>query len=89
MKMQISSGGYTKNGNGKGYIISQILICPVLNNTFQRLVEYPPTLGCRTLDILHVACATVLNADVFVTYDKRQRALALVAGLNVLPPDEQ
>jgi predicted nucleic acid-binding protein len=38
-------------------------------------------IGARTLDILHVACATLLNADEFWTFDARQAALAKAEGL--------
>ncbi len=50
---------------------------------FHQLSPHTQTLGCRTLDILHVACACELQPDVFVTYDERQRSLAEVAGLTV------
>lgn len=50
---------------------------------FRDLSRATPRLGCRTLDILHVACATVLNSDAFVTFDDRQRKLAEHAGLRV------
>jgi predicted nucleic acid-binding protein len=43
------------------------------------------TLGCRTLDIIHVAAALVIGAREFVTFDGRQRALARQAGLTVKP----
>jgi predicted nucleic acid-binding protein len=39
--------------------------------------------GHRTLDILHVATAVHLGAKEFLTFDKRQRALAKYAGLHV------
>ena len=39
-----------------------------------------PTLGCRALDILHVAAARLCDAALFVTADKRQAALAEVEG---------
>ena len=52
---------------------------------FLSLTRYTPSLGCRTLDIMHVACARVLSPDSFVSFDARQRALAGKAGLNVLP----
>jgi predicted nucleic acid-binding protein len=42
-------------------------------------------LGCRTLDILHVAAAMVLGAKVFVTFDARQAAAAKRAGIVVVP----
>ena len=43
------------------------------------------TLGCRTLDIIHVAAALAVNAKDFVTFDSRQAALARQVGLNVKP----
>jgi predicted nucleic acid-binding protein len=49
---------------------------------FRRLSAETPRLGCRTLDILHVACATLLDPDAFVTFDARQRMLARHAGLH-------
>ncbi len=39
--------------------------------------------GCRTLDILHVATAKVLQVRDFVTSDQRQATLAEHAGLHV------
>jgi hypothetical protein len=41
------------------------------------------TLGTRTLDILHVAAALVLGRSVFLTFDRRQQALATAAGLQL------
>jgi len=38
-------------------------------------------IGARTLDILHVACATLLGVDEFWTFDARQAALAKAEGL--------
>jgi predicted nucleic acid-binding protein len=43
------------------------------------------TLGCRTLDIIHVAAALVLGTKDFVTFDTRQGALAKQVGLTVKP----
>ena len=40
--------------------------------------------GHRTLDVLHVATAVHLGADVFLTFDGRQRQLAGHAGLRVV-----
>ena len=42
-------------------------------------------LGCRTLDIIHVAAAIVIGAKDFVTFDGRQAALAKSSGLAVKP----
>lgn len=47
--------------------------------------KFTATLGCRALDILHVAAALALGAKVFASFDHRQRKLAAAAGLKVLP----
>ena len=44
--------------------------------------SYGPTLGVRTLDSLHVACALELNAEKFWTFDDRQSKLAEAVGLD-------
>ena len=52
----------------------------------ESLVEHhTPTIGSRSLDILHVASALVSGATEFCTFDARQRRLAQLAGLRVLP----
>lgn len=40
-------------------------------------------IGTRSLDILHVAAAVVLGVERFLSFDRRQRALAQAAGLRV------
>lgn len=59
-----------------------------LANTFRILSRETPELGCRTMDILHVACAVQLSPESFVSFDERQRSLASHVGLAVLPGDE-
>ena len=44
-----------------------------------------PTLGVRTLDSLHVACALELQAERFWTFDDRQARLAQAVGLDTNP----
>ena len=39
-----------------------------------------PTVGCRALDILHVAAARLCEATMFVTADRRQAALGEAEG---------
>lgn len=43
-------------------------------------------LATRTLDVLHVATAIVLESTHFVSYDARQLALASAVGFKVLSP---
>jgi len=57
----------------------------VTANGFELSAGYSAILGCRTLDIIHVAAAFVLGAKEFVTFDTRQGALAKQAGLVVKP----
>ncbi len=48
--------------------------------------EFAPTIGCRTLDVLHVATAKALDCARIFTHDTRQASLARAAGLEVLGP---
>jgi predicted nucleic acid-binding protein len=47
--------------------------------------RYTRTMGCRTLDILHVGMALALGVEVFFTFDKDQAKLARRVGLPVKP----
>jgi predicted nucleic acid-binding protein len=50
-----------------------------------RLGAETPRLGCRTMDIFHVACALEIGASEFLSFDQRQNSLATHAGLNLTP----
>jgi predicted nucleic acid-binding protein len=43
--------------------------------------RWSATLGTRSLDILQVASAIVLEAEIFLTFDARQKKLAKAVGL--------
>lgn len=43
--------------------------------------NHTPTVGCRTLDILHVAAAKLIGTTDFCTFDTRQSGLAGRLGL--------
>ena len=43
---------------------------------FYQFCRHTQKLGCRTLDVLHVVCASLIEADQFVSYDTRQCQLA-------------
>ena len=45
-------------------------------------VLHTEMIGTRSLDILHVAAALVLGKPDFLTFDRRQHALAVAAGLS-------
>ena len=67
----------------KGHYFFPDIDRAALFTTFQRLSAHTPQLGCRTLDILHVACASLIGPDLFVSFDSRQNQLAEKAGLRV------
>jgi predicted nucleic acid-binding protein len=48
----------------------------VMHELCVHMTERTPAIGCRALDILHVAAARLCGASVFITADKRQAALA-------------
>jgi predicted nucleic acid-binding protein len=48
--------------------------------------EHTALLGCRTLDVLHVATALELGLRSIVTFDRRQQQVARAAGLRVVAP---
>ncbi|MDR1145091.1 MAG: type II toxin-antitoxin system VapC family toxin [Verrucomicrobiales bacterium] len=59
---------------------------PELWHTAMRLSNrHTPSAGTRALDLLHVAAALTLQAGELLTFDERQRRMALAAGLAVRP----
>lgn len=48
--------------------------------------RHSATLGTRSLDLMHVAAALILKADLFLSFDERQRKAAKLEGLRVNPP---
>jgi predicted nucleic acid-binding protein len=55
-----------------------------LDLTADLSARHTPRTGTRTLDVLHVATAIVLETTHFATYDKRQAKLAKEVGLRVI-----
>jgi len=64
-----------------------------LERIFQETLSIAPLVtvktGCRTLDLMHVATAKLLRAEVFVSTDKRQIEAARMSGLKTLNPEAQ
>ena len=48
-------------------------------------LKHTAGIGSRSLDVLHVAAATALGADILLSFDRSQRTLAAAAGLRVAP----
>ena len=51
-----------------------------MNAYFDTAIIFNETIGCRTLDLLHVAVALTLGVKTFVSFDERQRAVAKLGG---------
>lgn len=49
-------------------------------------MNHTPVVGCRTLDILHVAFANLIGVTEFCTFDARQASLAIRVGLIAVSP---
>ncbi len=45
--------------------------------------KFTSSIGCRSLDVMHVGVAVVIGAKHFVTFDVRQAKLAKKAGLSI------
>jgi hypothetical protein len=49
-------------------------------------LNHTPAVGCRTLDVLHVAAAKLIGTTEFCTFDTRQSSLAGRIGLVAVSP---
>ncbi len=68
------------------YVQADLLWRAALNTTGELSRKHTPKLGCRSLDVLHVASAIELNLRYFVTFDLRQQQLAKAVGLKLIVP---
>jgi predicted nucleic acid-binding protein len=62
----------------------QIAWASVFDSALRLSAVYSRELGTRTLDLLHVAAASLLEAKEFITSDQRQSKLAKSEGLKVV-----
>jgi predicted nucleic acid-binding protein len=68
------------------YIQADLLWRPALKRAGELSRKHTPKLGCRSLDVLHVASAAEVNLKYFVTFDIRQQQLARAVGLKLIVP---
>jgi hypothetical protein len=68
------------------YVAADVLWRATLRRAAEISRAHTTTVGCRTLDVLHVATALELALRNFVTFDRRQQQLARAAGLKVVTP---
>lgn len=63
------------------YLQADLLWRAALQRAADLSRQHTATIGCRSLDVLHVASALELEAKKFLTFDARQQQLAQAAGL--------
>lgn len=68
-----------------GVLLTKLLATSSFEKAMQMARHRTPHLGTRTLDILHVASALELRAEMFYTFDHNQARLAKAEGLLVAP----
>jgi predicted nucleic acid-binding protein len=69
-----------------GFLVLTPVASEELHQKARQLSDrYTATLGTRSLDLLHVAAALVLETKVFFSFDERQRKAAAREGLKVKP----
>jgi hypothetical protein len=72
--------GWVKRGALKEMVMDMDL---ATDRARQLSATYSEKIGARAIDLLHVACALLLESEVFLTSDQRQAALANVESLQV------
>lgn len=68
------------------YVQADLLWRATLQRAGELSRKHTPGLGCRSLDVLHVASALELGMRYFLTFDLRQRRFARAVGLKPVAP---
>lgn len=67
-----------------GKFCETALVWPELLEIAEEIsAKHTSSLGVRTLDLMHVAAATSIEAGTFLSFDERQIKLARLCGLRV------
>jgi predicted nucleic acid-binding protein len=66
------------------YIQADLLWRATLKRAADVSRKHTPTIGCRSLDVLHVASALELDMKSFLTFDSRQQKLAQAVGMKLI-----
>jgi hypothetical protein len=69
-----------------GFLVPTSVSASQLHDKARQLSDrHTPVLGTRSLDLLHVAAALILESKIFFSFDDRQRKAAASEGLKVKP----
>jgi predicted nucleic acid-binding protein len=72
--------GFVKRGAFKEVLLDMDM---AMDRARRLATAHTDRLGARAIDLLHVACALLLESEVFLTFDQRQSDLAEAEGLRV------
>ncbi len=72
--------GWVKRGALKELVLD---LDSATDRARQLSATHSDKVGARAIGLLHVACALLLESEVFLTSDQRQAALAKAEGLHV------
>ena len=67
------------------FVIQPIPATTLYPKAIELAERHSATLGTRSLDLMHVAAALLLEADLFLSFDERQRKAAEAEGLKTDP----
>lgn len=67
------------------FIIGPVPAAALFAKAAELADRHSARLGTRSLDLMHVAAALLLKAEVFLSFDERQRKAARAEGLKVKP----
>jgi predicted nucleic acid-binding protein len=69
-----------------GFLVPTPVASGLLHDKARQLSDrHTPTLGTRSLDLLHIAAALVLESKIFFSFDDKQRKAADSEGLRIKP----
>lgn len=67
------------------FFIQPVPAAALYSKAIELAERHSATLGTRSLDLMHVAAALILKADLFLSFDERQRKAAEKEGMVVGP----
>lgn len=67
------------------FVILPVPAATLYSKAIELAGRHSATLGTRSLDLMHVAAALILKADLFLSIDERQRKAAETEGMTVRP----
>lgn len=67
------------------FLIQPVPAAILYSKSIELAERHSATLGTRSLDLMHVAAALLLKADLFLSFDERQRKAAEAEGIAIGP----